>query len=181
MAEIKQPQPAKLISGVLTCFTDLIPVIKSRLEEEFGPVELTSKLFPFNQTDYYQTAMGSDIKRQFFAFQELIVPDQIGAIKVKTNQLEETLATEYKKLKVTRPVNLDPGYINSSKLVLATTKDYSHRIYLGNGIYAEVTLQYTQGRYQFWPWTFPDYQTKYYLDFFQEVRKSYCNQIKRAS
>jgi hypothetical protein len=193
MAEIKQPQPAKLISGALTRFPEALREIETLLVKDFGPLDLISPVFSFTQTDYYQATMGTDIKRQFFAFHDLISPDQLSSIKVRTNQLESFIAClrpdvhrdrQARKCVyegIQRPVNIDPGYVTAAKLILATTKDYTHRIYLGQGIYAEVTLHYAEGNYQAWPWTYPDYQTKEYLDFFRQVRQIYLNQIKSLS
>lgn len=105
------------------------------------------------------------------------MPDEIAAIKIKTNALEEAIASEEKYV-VARPVNIDPGYINESRLILASTKDFSHRIYLRDGIYAEVTLDYRQGKYESFPWTFPDYKSSEYQEFFLLVRGHYVKKLK---
>ncbi|MEK6728917.1 MAG: DUF4416 family protein, partial [Planctomycetota bacterium] len=91
---------------------------------------------------------------------------------------EESFAAS-RQYPVKRPVNIDPGYINESRLILASTKDFSHRIYLRDGIYAEVTLNYRKGRYETFPWTFPDYKTAGYHDFFLKVRGLYVDKLKR--
>jgi len=116
--------------------------------------------------------MGAGIKRQFVSFTRLILTEQLPAIKLLTNEIEQDLALNGK-----RRVNIDPGYLNLAKVVLATTKDYSHRLYLGQGIYGEVTLTYAKGKFNPFPWTYPDYQTQAYRQFFEEIREIYKNQL----
>lgn len=178
MAPISPVNKVKLIIGMLSAFPDIFTQVEKCLADQFGPIDYTSLVFPFNFTTYYNEEMGSGIKRKFLSFQKLIDPGRLSSIKVWTNQLETKFATTFKNLQVKRPINLDPGYLTSSKLILATTKDYSHRIYLSKGIYAEVTLYYQKGKYQPWPWTYPDYQTTEYLAFFEKIRKIYLSQLK---
>ena len=153
----------------------LFDMAENRLEEQLGPLELKSHIFPFHYTDYYEKEIGSDINRQFLSFQKLIDPEALAEVKVFTNTLEE----EFKREKATagRPINLDPGYLASSKLVLASTKDYYHRIYLRKGIYAEVTLRYLKGAFEPFPWTYSDYRSKEYIDFFKAVRTLYMKKL----
>lgn len=162
---------------------------ENRLEKKFGPLELKSPILPFNYTDYYEKEMGKDVKRQFFSFQKLIDPGALADIKLFTNKLEESCRDRSalgglalsKEASRGRPINLDPGYLASSKLVLASTKDYSHRIYLKKGIYAEVTLRYAKGAFEPLPWTFPDYRSKEYIDFFTETRILYMKKLRGQS
>jgi hypothetical protein len=119
--------------------------------------------------------MGPNLLREFLSFRDLIPPDRIAAIKRETNGIEQELASAL-KAPAPRPVNLDPGYLSASKVVLATTKDYAHRLYLADGIYAEVTLNYCDGRWQPRPWTYPDYRTDAYAGFFAQMRKLYLEQ-----
>lgn len=180
--------------------TGLFKMAGTRLEKKFGPVELKSPILPFNYTDYYETEMGKDIKRQFISFQKLIDPGVLADIKLYTNKLEKKFqkwhspqansrlrstgnvyncGTPKSPLGATeRPINLDPGYLASSKLVLASTKDYYHRIYLKKGIYAEVTLRYVKGSFEALPWTYPDYCSKEYMDFFTEIRTLYMKKLR---
>ena len=153
----------------------------------FGPVDLESDIFNFDYTDYYAKEMGPGLVRKFFSFARLISPEDLAGIKLKTNEIEEDFARPVRGLasngarrgeaKVARPINLDPGYLTSAKVVLATAKDYSHRIYLKGGIYAEATLRYFKGAYQPWPWTYPDYKSPEYLSFFHRLRKIYLAQL----
>jgi hypothetical protein len=157
----------------------LFEIAGTRLEKKLGPVELKSHIFPFIYTDYYEAEMGKDIKRQLFSFQKLMDPGTLADLKLFTNKLEE----EFQKERTVRPergrpINLDPGYLTGSKLVLASTKDYYHRIYLGKGIYAEVTLRYVRGAFEPLPWTYTDYRSKEYMDFFTEIRTLYMKKLK---
>ncbi len=178
MGYISRPKQANLIIGVLTGIPELLSQTDKILEEHFGPVDLRSNVLPFNFTDYYNEEMGKGILRQFYSFERLISPDEIAAIKVQTNAIEESVASS-QKYPVKRPVNIDPGYMNESRLILASTKDFSHRIYLRDGVYAEVTLNYRRGKFESFPWTFPDYQSSDYQNFFLLVRELYVKKLKR--
>jgi hypothetical protein len=114
--------------------------------------------------------------RRIWAFERLVDPGTLAAIKLRTNELEMQWAEVDK-----RKVNLDCGYVSMAKLVLATTKNHGHRIYLGNGIYAEVTLRYRDGVFQPWPWTYPDYATPQYCALFDEIRRIYVAQLRKES
>lgn len=177
MGTIHEPKPVKLFCGVLTRFEDLFPQIKCVLEDSFGPVDAESQLLKFDFTTYYEKTMGAGLLRRFYSFATLIPPERIVEIKIRTNEIEEEFAGREQR-GVPRPINLDPGYITLSKLTLATTKDYSHRVYLRQGIYLEVTLKYQEGRFVPWPWTYPDYKTEAYHKFFTLVRQLYVEQLR---
>lgn len=178
MGQISKPKPVNLIIGVLTSIPALLSEIDKTLEGYFGHIDLRSDILPFNFTDYYTEDMGKGILRQFYSFEDLIMPDEIASIKVQTNHIEE-YATSSNKYAVQRPINVDPGYINESRLILASTKDFSHRIYLREGIYAEVTLNYRKGVYESFPWTFPDYRSSEYQNLFLRVRELYVKKLKK--
>ncbi len=175
MGKIREPPPVKLIASMFTGDETLLAVARGALTNRFGPVDYQSEILPFRQTDYYTREFGPGLVRQIVAFAELIPLRRLAEVKRATNELELTWAVDGK-----RRVNLDPGYVSLGKLVLATTKDYSHRIYLGQGIYAEVTLKYEHGRFQPWPWTYPDYASERYLEIFGEIRHVYADQLHRA-
>lgn len=178
MGEIKKVIPVQLFVGVLTADAAYLKDVEAMLAKEFGPVLARSDIIPFDYTDYYAEQMGDDLERQFIYFQQLIDPSRLAEIKVRTNELEAVLAERYGRSAIPRPVNLDPGYLDLSKLVLATTKNYSHRIYLGQGIYAEVTLMYRADGYQALDWTYPDFRSSAYLDFFAQARDSYHTSLR---
>lgn len=175
MGVVQAPLPVKLILGVLSARAEIFPEAKLRLEKAWGPVDYESPLLPFNATNYYEKEMGGPLKRGFLSFKELISPEALAEIKCFTNKVEREFACAGK-----RQVNLDPGYLSLAKLVLASTKDYSHRVYLQKGIYAEVTLKYEKGEFKPWPWTYPDYKSKSYHEIFQEIRNLYAQALKKC-
>ncbi|MFH1268400.1 MAG: DUF4416 family protein [Planctomycetota bacterium] len=151
---------------------------RRRAVEAFGPVALQSPTFEFCETDYYQPTMGSDLRKTFLAFAEPVDPARMVDIKLQTNAWEEAYAQGSEHAEP-RPLNLDPGYLTLGKLVLASTKDFCHRIYLERGIYAEVTLFYRHGRWEHHPWTFADYRRGDYQEFFCECRGYLHRQHRR--
>lgn len=173
MGEPKEARPVKLFIGLLTATPSPLPRIRNSLERDFGPVELESRLMDFNFTTYYEPEMGSGLKRQFWGFRNLIDPERLKDIKLSTNGLEKALATGGK-----RTANLDPGYLTGAKVVLASTKDFAHRVYLGRGIYGELTLLFHHGKFESLPWTYPDYRSEEYHQFFYELRRLYLSQCK---
>jgi hypothetical protein len=169
----RTPPPVKLIVSLLAGDLALLDQAQAALERAFGPVDWQSQPLPFNHTDYYTPEHGSGLVRRLVTFQPLVDPGQLAAIKRQTNALEQrwTLGGH-------RQVNLDPGYLSLSKLVLATTKDHGHRIYLGQGIYAEVTLRFQDGAFRAWPWTYPDYASPHYAMLLAGVRERYKAQLR---
>ncbi len=182
MGRIIPPQPVKLIVGMFCREPNLFKVAEHYMESLWGPIDIHSKLYPFDKTHYYDKEMGPNLVRKFISFTALIDPGGLARIKHQTNELEDTIAgsAEGRTLSVRRPINLDSGYIEPSKLVLATTKNFSHRIYIGDRIYAEVTLHYANG-WKSWPFTFPDYGSGAYNDFLDAAREKLLEQLKGAS
>jgi len=168
MRTIKHPDKVKLTVGLLSGNTALFQKVKKRLEGIYGAVDLESGILDFGHTDYYREEMGAGLKRIFYSFKKPIGPADIYKVKLRTNLIEKRFLVNGK-----RAVNIDPGYLDLSKLVLLSTKDYTHRIYLNEGIYAEATLFYKDGTYSPWPWTYPDYKTAAYINFFNSVRAIY--------
>ena len=162
----------KLICGVITGRKDLLERSREALSSEFGPIDNESDLFPFEHTKYYEKEMGTGLVRKLYSFEKPIDPGTIADIKLRTIQMEEDM-TRDSDTDVQRVVNLDPGYISLLKLVLATTKDRGHRIYLRDGIFAEVTLQYVEGGFQPLPSTYPDYRQDEYRKFFGRIREEF--------
>jgi hypothetical protein len=176
MGAIHQLNPVKLFTGVLVSHRKLLPEIEQRLVAAYGPIDHRSDVIPFDFTGYYEPEMGDIIDRVFFSFERLIEADHLPEIKRQTNQLETEMAPAMSTVK--RPVNLDPGYIELAKVVLASTKNFYHRIYLGVGIFAEVTMHFKNNTYQFFPWTYPDYQSRDYQEFFLRARQIYRSQLR---
>lgn len=174
MRKIKKPLPVKLIIGMISPNVDLFDQLTQILVEKFGPVDLKSNVFNFDKTDYYEEEIGKNLKRRFLSFRELIEPRGLVEIKLFTNSLEEKFSLS--KDEPSRLINLDPGYLDCTRLVLANTKDSPNRIYLRERIYAEITLYFSQGTFKFRPWTFPDYKTREYIETFNQIRKLYISQ-----
>jgi hypothetical protein len=176
MGTPRLPLPVKLICGLLSADDDLLRRARHILTKRFGSVDIESEIWPFSQTAYYEAEMGQGLKRQFLSFEKLIPPDALAQIKRDTNEIEGQIAEECLALGIPRPVNIDPGTIDLARLVLATTKDRSHRLYLGLGIHAEVTLHWSDGAWRVWPWTYPDYHDSGYHAFFSRVRQRLAEQ-----
>jgi hypothetical protein len=173
---IRQLNPVKLFTGVLISHTRLMPEVEERLISAYGPIDHRSEVIPFDFTDYYTAEMGDIIDRVFFSFERLIEADQLPEIKRQTNRLETEMMPALSTVK--RPVNVDPGYIELAKVVLASTKNFYHRIYLGGGIFGEVTMHFKNNTYQFFPWTYADYQSRDYQEFFLRIRQIYRSQLR---
>jgi hypothetical protein len=176
MGNIQTPLSVKLFIGVLTSTPEILPIAEERLTALFGAVDLRSGLFPFDLTHYYDRTMGTPIFRCFLSFVKLIEPSTIAGIKIQTNEIEGVFAEEDPR--VQRPINLDPGYLEQSKIVLASTKNFYHRIIISRGIYAEVTLHYEKGEWRSFPWTFPDFKADRYHSFFLSLRELYRKQLE---
>lgn len=176
MGVIRNLNPVKLFIGVLVSDAKFFPQVEERLTAAYGSVDHRSPVIPFVFTNYYQSEMGDRIERAFFSFERLIEADQLPEIKRQTNKIEEEMTSLLKTVR--RPVNLDPGYLEQAKVILASTKNFYHRIYLGQGIFGEVTMHYKSNTYQFFPWTYPDYQSKDYQEFFLKLRQIYRSQLR---
>ncbi|MGD2095342.1 MAG: DUF4416 family protein [Phycisphaerales bacterium] len=177
MWKLKDPKPVKLVIGILAANHNCLHTAAEALANKFGTIDFTSEIWPFDKTDYYKDQTGMRILRQFVSIKELVNPGKLAKIKHQTNKLEQRLA-KILALPLQRPVNLDPGIIEPSKLVLATTKNYSHRIFIGKQMYAEVTLIFDKGSWQPQAYTYPDYRQQCYFDFFEIVRKRLLEQLK---
>jgi hypothetical protein len=177
MWQLTEPRPVKLIVGILAADRECLNLATQVLSETFGKIDLASEIWPFTQTDYYKNQIGPNILRQFVSAEELIDPGSLAKIKHQTNTIEQNLAVKLSP-DPARPVNLDPGIIEPSKLVLASTKNYSHRIYIGEKMFAEVTLIFDKGSWRTLPYTYPDYRQQCYFDFFDKVRVKLIQQLR---
>ena len=177
MAEIKDPQKVLVITGVIFKNDLQINHVLDILSEELGKVSLCSDIIPFTHTTYYNKEMGEDLIRQWFAFERLVDPDILADLKHYSNKTEQRFVNEDAR----RRVNIDPGLITMSSLILASTKNYAHRIYIGKGIYAEVTLIFKNHEFISLEWTYPDYKETTALDFFLNTRELLKEKIKLLS
>jgi hypothetical protein len=173
MGTAREPQPVKLIASLLTGDPGLFAPVREALVAPWGAIDLQSEFLPFEHTDYYTAELGPALQRQILVFERLISPAELPAAKGLANELEQSLAAGGR-----RRVNIDPGYVSLGKLVLASTKDHAHRLYLGQGVYGEVTLAYQQGRFRPWPWTYPDYGSEEYCALFARIRERYKAQLR---
>jgi hypothetical protein len=151
----------------------LFDAAQRELIAQFGPLDYESILMPWGFTDYYTKELGENLLRKFLAFERLIDPERLAEIKLFTNQLEGKFSQEG-----ARRINLDPGYLDSAKVVLATTKNRDHRIYIGQGVFAEVTLHFRGKSFRAWEWTYPDYATPEYIAIFNQIRRLYRGQLE---
>ncbi|MFH1538347.1 MAG: DUF4416 family protein [bacterium] len=172
MGTPKEHGPVLLFVGAILTDAGIEPDVRKALAGEFGEIDAESPLFPFTHTEYYTDEMERELLKKFYAFRELIDPARIVEAKLRTDELERELFSTGDN-PPRRRVNLDPGYISLSHLVLATTKNHAHRVYLRDGIYAEVTLRFHRGAFRPWEWTYPDYRTPEYIGFFNESRLRY--------
>ena len=169
-----QPPPVKLVCGLLYSDEERLQRARELLEIRFGPIDYKSRVFPFDITNYYEDEMGAPIFRLFYSFRDLIHPKELARIKIECNEIEDELAVEGK-----RKVNLDPGYMDYDKLVLASAKYNAHKIYLDFGIWADLTLTYRRGRFIPSEYAFPDFKTGMYEKDLLFIRARYKGQLRK--
>jgi hypothetical protein len=179
MGEPLTPDPALLVVAAFSRHPAALAWAAAELALAFGPVALAGVPFAFTQTRYYEPAMGPGLWKQLLAFHDLVALDCLPRVKRQTNELEATLA-RLATYPESRPLNLDPGLLTLGKFLLATTKDQAHRIYLGEGIFAEVTLRYHDGAFEPWPWTYADYGLEAVRAFLAEARDFYRRRLREA-
>jgi hypothetical protein len=170
MADVSEAPVVKLICGMISSRRELFDAAAEALARALGPIDHTSDVMPFDFTHYYDDEMGSPLYRRFVSFAEPVAADVLAEAKLRTNALEADFARRFGPVP-RRPVNLDPGYVEPAKLVLASMKNFSHRVYLGRGVHAEVTLMYRHGRWEPLAWTFPDYASGRYDAFLTAARR----------
>jgi hypothetical protein len=174
MSQPSPPKPAKLVIGFFLKEKTLgIPVVEN-LMERFGEVDIVSEWMPFDQTSYYEPEMGAPLFRRMMAFETLIQQSELSQVKLFANEIEKQYADNGKRL-----VNIDPGYLLLERFVLATGKNFAHRIYIGKEIYADLTLVFRKGRFESLPWSFPDYAGDRVQAFLMRAREKYTMDLKR--
>ncbi len=178
MGSIAQPESVLRIAAIFSRHADALQWATEKCAVAWGGIALESDPLPFEFTSYYESSMGAGLLKKLVAFEPLTDPAEVVEAKLASNRWEQEFAAA-RDLEEPRPVNIDPGYISQAKLVLATTKDRDHRIYLRDGIYAEVTLHYQRGGWKSHPWTYADYQTKEYADFFTRCRNHLREKLRK--
>ena len=174
MSKPKNPQPVKLIASVFSKTKESIASGILKLSDTFGTIDFVSEIFPFDCTKYYEREMGEGLIRRFFSFHKMISPHRLPSIKLHTNRIED----DFSDFEGNREVNIDPGYISLSHLILATGKGYAHRPYLSKGIYADLTLLYKNKTFQALDWTYPDYRSKEIIELMNTIRRKYVFQLQ---
>ena len=173
MSTPNKSEDVKLICSLFSSEKELVGNVISELEEAFGPTDWTSPCLFFNRTRYYEKEMGWPLHRRFITFRKLITPEEIVEVKLFTNGTENRYLD-----KTRRRINIDPGYISLERLVLATGKNYTHRIYLSKGIYADLTMVFNKGSFKPLEWTYRDYSDPDAIVYFNNIRERYKNQIR---
>jgi hypothetical protein len=175
---VSQPHETKKVKLISSLFSPEGALIDTGIEEmkqQFGPVDWVSEVLPFNRTRYYEKEMGWPLYRRFISFVRLIMPESIADIKLITNELEKAHLDNEK-----RTINIDPGYVSLERVVLATGKNYSHRVYLKKGIYADLTLIFHGGTFQPLSWTYPDYTEEKVIGYFNRLRRGYLQHLREG-
>jgi hypothetical protein len=171
----KPPKPAKLVISVFMKDKNLLGPVTAELTRVLGAVDIISRWFSFDFTTYYEPEMGAPLFRRVLTFQTHIEQNKLADIKILTNQIEQRHTAIGR-----RRINLDPGYMVHERFVLATGKNYAHRIYIGSGIYADLTLLYRNGNFEVLSWTYPDYSHHQLISFLEKVRKKYVVDVKQG-
>lgn len=175
MSRPAEPVQAKLVVGFFLKRRSLLEAVAAALIERFGPLDVVSPWFAFDFTSYYRTEFGEPLFRRMLAFRDLVPQGRLAASKVATNAIERQFSKQN-----CRRVNIDPGYLLRERFVLATGKNFTHRIYLDQGIYADLTLVYQKGDFRALPWTYPDYKQPEMLLYLHQVRRKYIADLRRV-
>jgi hypothetical protein len=173
MSRPASAEPVELFASVLYVDSRLFKEVLVKLSGKYGPIDFISEEMPFNYTEYYAKEMGPLLKRRFVFFEEPARPESLPEVKLFSNHVEEELSTDG-----LRRVNIDPGYVSKAHLILATGKGYTHRPYLRDGIYADLTLIYEKKSFHVLPWTYPDYAEKKVIAMFNRVREGYAHRLR---
>jgi hypothetical protein len=182
MALPRTPLPVKLFTGLLSADRELLEACTARLTDLYGPVSRKSAVTAWGHSSYYLEEMGPGLLRQFVVFSPMIDPGALPAIKNETIGLERSWSISGPS-NARRRINIDPGYLTEAKVVLATTKDFPQRVYIGDGIYAEVALHYSREHrsYRPLPHTYPDLRTPEVMDLFADARNELRDGMKAGS
>ncbi len=176
MSILIQPKDVQPVLSILSSrWDDIWPGLGERLEHIFGKIEYISRDIPFVETSYYNEELGEPIYRRVFSFEGLVPPQELIEIKIKTNELED----EFRDREGKRIFNLDPGILSLERFVLATGKEYTHRIYLGKGVWADLTLIFQKGQWRSLPWTYPDYAGDELKGILYLIRESYKQKLRK--
>jgi Domain of unknown function (DUF4416) len=178
MGTVRDPKPAKYFIGLLSSDIQLLNSVETDLTALFGVIDRRSETLPWNVSRFYEKELGTGLQRRFVSFCQLASPGNLAEIKLQTQRLEK----KYQTLEENRrKVNVDPGYLEAGKVVLASTKNAGHRIYLQSGIYGETALLYYDGAFQACAHTYPDYLWAETLSFLTSLRSVYLSQLRQLA
>ena len=181
MGQIKPAPQGHLFVAIMSENAELQSAALEKLTARFGETMGIGPLFPVSDfTDYYEPEFGRGLRKQFFVFKQPIDLENAYRIKVWANELEAA-TIDNSSTKPHRRINLDPGYLEPSKLVLFSTKNFSHRIYCGDGIFGEVTLIFEHSKYKVLPWTYPDYYWEKNLEFLMQMRSEIVRLSRKSN
>jgi hypothetical protein len=173
MGAIRLPPPVRFFASIILNDPSILSAVDAELSERVGAIDDRTGFMPFSESDYYCAEMGEGLTRYFVQFQPLLERDTLAELKLKTNAIEASYAVDGR-----RSVNIDPGYVALEHVILGTTKGYAHRIYLGRGIFADLTLVYKNGTYRSLPWTYPDYGGKELICLLNRWRENYKRSLR---
>ena len=173
MGTVRTPMPVRFFSSIIYGSDKSLSEAKNMFESAIGSFQEETPPMPFSQTDYYNKEMGGNLSRVFILFEPLFQRDALSDIKLQSNDIELMLT-----LKGKRMVNIDPGYISLENIILATTKGYAHRIYVGKGIYGDLTLTFRAGTYKALEWTYPDYGSEHIIHLLNRWREALKEKLK---
>lgn len=173
MGTVKSPPPVRFFASIILSDSGILSVLEAELSDRIGAIEAKTPFAPFSQSDYYASEMGVDLVRCFVLFGPLFDRERLREIKRATNEIEESHAVDGRRI-----ANIDPGYMALEHLVLGTTKGFAHRIYIGQGIFADLTLIFGGGTYSGLPWTYPDYGSKELISLFNGWREGYKRMLR---
>ena len=173
MGKIRRPERVKLFASLIFQDTVDLGEILGRLAPAIGPVEYQTPPALFTHTTYYNEEMGEGLKRCFVLFSPVFERDKLPGVKIATNEIEDHFARDGR-----RTVNIDAGYIALEHVILATTKGYAHRLYIGKGIHADLTLMFNNGSFRALEWTYPDYAEPETIALFNKWRESVKQALK---
>lgn len=171
MARVQKPPPGRLIISVIYSSMDALADALNVLERKFGRVQFETPEIPCAETSLYGEEMGGELLRRFFSFDKMVARDGLPSIKGLCHKIEPQFADRVDDY-LFRTVNLDPGILTPANLVMASHREYNHRVYLNNGVFAELALVYSRGRFVRLPWTCPDFYGAEAIEFFGRVRAS---------
>lgn len=176
MGEIREVKSVLYFASIIYRMENAFKEGLANLLETLGETEEITEEMEFSHTDYYKDEMGENLKRRLLLFKSLRKREDLPNIKIKTNEIEKRLSN-----RGNRTVNIDPGYITLENVILATTKNYTHRIYLGGGIYGDLTLIFKGGTYRPLEWTYPDYASQQIISIFNKWRTILKDSLRKES